>query len=149
MKQNFKRIIVALLVICFTITPINSVYAAKYIDNDIMPLYNNTDSVSGSFSINSTGLSTINYRFYGISGTTTKAIITTYIEKRTLGFFWTRVDIGTTDNEWIDTINSYNGSKKRTFQLSKNGTYRVNIKFKIYGSGGSADEITKVYEDSY
>ena len=149
MKANLKRIFVALLALCFTAITIAPVSASTADGNEIMPLYNNTESASGSFTISSTGLSTINYKYYGISGITTKAVITTYIQKKSLGLFWTRVDIGATDDEWVDTINSYSGSKKRTYQLSKTGKYRVTINFKIYGSGGSADEIPRTYEASY
>lgn len=149
MGKILKSIFAVLMVMCLFLVTFVPVSAATADGNEIMPLYNNTESASGSFSISSSGLATINYRYYGINGTTTKAVITTYIQKKTLGLFWTRVDIGTTDDEWVDTINSYTGSKKRTYQLSKTGKYRVTIKFKIYGSGGSADEITRTYEASY
>ena len=98
MKANLKRIFVALLALCFTAITIAPVSASTADGNEIMPLYNNTESASGSFTISSTGLSTINYKYYGISGITTKAVITTYIQKKSLGLFWTRVDIGATDD---------------------------------------------------
>lgn len=80
---------------------------------------------------------------------TTKVVITTYIEKKTLGLFWKRVDIGTANNEWVDTIYGIDYTKVRRFQLSAKGTYRVKIVFKVYGTGGAADEIPYEIKDTY
>lgn len=146
MKKELKRVMAIVMTMCLMIASFSTASADDY---EIMPLYNNTVSTLTNMSINSSGKMTITYKYTGISGTTTKAVITTYIEKRTLGIFWSRVDIGTTDDEWVDTISktSYTGS--RTYQLSSSGTYRVNVEYKIYGSGGSADTINYQGTDSY
>ena len=52
-------------------------------------------------------LLTIANQFQGIREKTTKGEITTYVEKRTLGFFWTRVDIGQPNNQWYDVVYDY------------------------------------------
>ncbi len=149
MKKQIKRMFVAILVLCLSIVPLCPVSAAIAEGNEIMPLYNNTSSASATMSINSSGKMTITYRYSGYSSITTKAVITTYIQKKTLGLFWTRVDIGQTNNEWVDTINDYKYTGTRTYQLSSSGTYRVTVVYKIYGSGGSADEIECQVTDSY
>lgn len=59
------------------------------------------------------------------------------------------MDIGTANDEWVDTINKSNYSGTRTYQLSSEGTYRVNVEYKIYGSGGSADVIPYTQTDTY
>lgn len=141
MKKHIRRIFVAILIVCLMIVPFYPVSAAVADGNGIMPCYNNVRSVDTVIGINSSGKLTINYSYSGSSSITTKAVITTYIQKKTLGLFWTRVDIGTTDNEWVDTINKYSYTGVRTYQLSSKGTYRVTAIYKIYGSGGSADEI--------
>ena len=149
MKKIIKRIFVAILILCLTIVPLSPVSAAVADGNEIMPYYNNVKSASTVISINSNGKLTITYSYSGSPSITTKAVITTYIEKKTLGLFWTRVDIGTTNDEWVDTINSYSYSGTRTYQLSSKGTYRVTTVYKIYGSGGAADEIECKAQDSY
>lgn len=149
MKKQIKRMFVAILVLCLSIVPLCPVSAAVASENEIMPCYNNTNSASATMSISDSGKMTINYRYTGYSGVTTKAVITTYIEKRTLGLFWTRVDNGQTDKQWVDTVNDYRYSGSRTYQLSSTGTYRVTINYKIYGSGGSADEIECQVKDTY
>lgn len=149
MRKQIKRIFVAFLILCLSVVPISPVSAAVADGNEIMPLYNNVSNASANLSINSSGKMTITYQYYGSSSVTTKAVITTYIEKKTLGLFWTRVDIGTTNDEWVDTRyeSSYNGS--RTYQLSSTGKYRVTVNYKIYGTGGAADEIECQSQASY
>lgn len=159
MYKNRKRILTGLLIVCMSIIPLNSVCAASkepshYIasdtlGNDIMPRYNNASSVDTQMSISSSGKMTINYCYEGFPSLTSKAVITTYIEKRTLGLFWNRVDIGQTDNQWVDTIAKYTYDGTRTYQLSSSGTYRVTVTYKIYGTGGSTDTITTEVKDSY
>jgi hypothetical protein len=104
--------------------------------------YNNTASADTSANVSGTGLLTISNRFTGFPSITTHAVITTYVEKRFLGLFWIRVDIGQTDNEWVDIIYDYTYVGGHTFQLTSTGTYRVTAVFNIYGSGGPPDVIT-------
>lgn len=148
-NNKIKRILATILVLCLSVVPFCSVSASAATQEEITPYYNNTASTTTTMSISSSGKMTIGYKYSGYSSITTKAVITTYIEKKTLGLFWTRVDIGTTNDEWVDTINDYRYSGSRTYQLSSSGTYRVTVVYKIYGSGGSADEIEYQAKDSY
>lgn len=149
MKKQLKRLLVMVLTLCLSIVSFCSVSAYAATQEEITPYYNNTASTTTTMSISSSGKMTIGYKYSGYSSITTKAVITTYIEKKTLGLFWKRVDIGTTNDEWVDTIKDYRYSGSRTYQLSSSGTYRVTVVYKIYGSGGSADEITYQEKDSY
>ena len=149
MKNHIKRIFVAILIFCLSVVPMSTVSAAVAEGSEIMPLFNNVSTVTANVSINNSGKMTISYKYIGSPSVTTKAVITTYIEKKTLGLFWTRVDIGTTNDEWVDTKyeSTYVGS--RTHQLSSTGTYRVTVIYKIYGTGGSADEVERQVTASY
>lgn len=159
MYKNKKRIGAFLLIICMSIIPFHSVGASgKTISsdvtsvtsaNEVMPRYNNVASVNTQMSINSSGKMSISYSYKGFPSSTTKAVITTYIEKRTLGLFWSKVDIGQPNNQWVDTFTEYSHTGTRTYQLSSSGTYRTTVTYKIYGSGGSADTITSELKDSY
>lgn len=115
----------------------------------VMPKFNNVLSVSNPVTISDSGILTVDNQYYGFEGTTTKAVITTYIEKKTLGLLWTRVDIGQTDNKWVDTVYGYENSVSHSFQLESTGTYRVVTTFVIYGTGGTADEIERITEKRY
>lgn len=149
MKKQLKRLLGIVLVLCLSIVPFCSVSASATTQEEITPYFNNTLSTTTSMNINSSGKMTISYKYSGYANVTTKAVITTYIEKKTLGLFWSRVDIGTTNDEWVDTVNDYRYTGSRTYQLSSSGTYRVTVVYKIYGSGGAADEIEYQAKDSY
>lgn len=149
MNQKFKRMLATVLVLCLSVVPFCSVSASAATQEEVTPYFNNTLSTTTAMNISSSGKMTISYQYSGYASITTKAVITTYIEKKTLGLFWTRVDIGTTEDQWVDTINDYRYTGSRSYQLSSSGTYRVTVVYKIYGSGGAADEIEYQSKDSY
>lgn len=113
------------------------------------PYYNNVVTTDSTASISSSGKLTVRNSYDGEDGVTTKAIITTYVEKKVLGLFWTRVDIGTTDDEWVDTIYDHVYTGSHSIQLSSEGTYRITVKYVVYGTGGAADEIDWEFEREY
>lgn len=104
---------------------------------------------SSTMAINSQGVMTITYQYSSDSSTTSKVEITTYVEKRTLGIFWTRVDIGTSDNQWTDTIYNYRYTSSRTYQLSDAGTYRTKVTYQFYNSSSLTDTIDCEDTDTY
>lgn len=99
--------------------------------------------------VSSSGLLTVTNQYQGISGKTTKGEITTYIEKKTWGLFWKRVDIGEPNNEWYDVIYNYVYAGDHTFQLPSKGTYRITVVYVISGSGGAPDTITRTIKKTY
>lgn len=147
MKTRIKIFFSTILSLCLILATVCPTTAAS--TGDVMPLYNNTSATATNMNINDNGLMTISYQYSGYPSKTTKAVITTYIEKRTLGIFWSRVDIGTDSDQWVDVINDYRYTGYRTFQLSAKGTYRVVVNYTIYGTGGAADVIPYEAKDSY
>lgn len=111
--------------------------------------YNNIVTATSASSISDNGLLTVTNIYQGIKGTTTKGEITTYVEKRTLGFFWTRVDIGQPNNQWLDVVYDYSYYGSHTFQLSSHGTYRITVIYVISGTGGDPDTITQTITKTY
>ena len=138
MKKHIKKGVTIILMFCLALVTMFSVSAES---PEITPFYNNTKSASVFAKVDKDGELTISYLFNGYDDRTTKVVITTYIEKKVLGLFWTRVDNGQPNEHRIDTIyiSEYYGS--RTFKLTSNGTYRVKATYVVYGSGGSADNI--------
>ena len=116
---------------------------------EITPRFNNVASITSIASISDSGKLTVSNSFSASASVFTKAVITTYVEKRTLGIFWTRVDIGQTNDEWVDTIytNIYTGN--HIHQLEKKGTYRITVEYVVYGTGGAADVVTREIEKTY
>ena len=111
--------------------------------------YNNTVMASSVASISESGLLTVANQYQGIRGKTTKGEITTYIEKKILGLFWTQVNIGEPNNQWIDVVYNYMYFGNHTFQLSSHGTYRITVVYVISGSGGDPDTITQRITKTY
>ena len=146
MKKSFLRRTLSIAVMfAILISSFSFIVNAE----EITPRYNNVASVMSVANISSTGKLTVTNQYSGSASLITKAVITTYVEKRTLGIFWTRVDIGQTNDEWVDTLYTsiYTGS--HTHQLEKTGTYRITVEYVIYGNGGAADVITKEIERTY
>ena len=152
-----KRATALLLIIITVFTALSlPAYASQLPEEDstvvvmtIDPRLNNGSSCSQIFTITSSGKATVSVDYAGISGVTTKVTSTVYLEKKTLWLFWTRVDIGTTDDEWVDSSTSVSGSFTHSKQLSSTGTYRAVFVVKMYGSGGATDTIEKNIEKKY
>ena len=111
----------------------------------IMPLalqYINVDSVSLTFYISDDGFANIQYTV-SVSGKD-DITVKTYIEKNYLSLFWTRVDIGTEDNKWIDNPDKRFYIGNHGAQLIESGLYRATVEI-ISGS----DKIVKRAEFRY
>lgn len=111
--------------------------------------YNNTVSTSSYAAISSAGKLTVDVSYNGIPGVTTKGVITTYVERRVLGIFWSKVNIGQPNNEWVDTSYNYYYATSHSHQLTKTGTYRITVNYKISGTGGATDNIDYQVTRSY
>ncbi len=81
-RTKLKSTIVTILTLCLLLVPFGTVSASATQTEEIMPLYNNTSSTISAMSINDSGTMTISYRYSGYPSVTTKAVITTYIEKK-------------------------------------------------------------------
>lgn len=146
MRKNItKRVVCIAIALVIAMSSFSAFAAAQVIE----PYFNNAVDVSNHASVSSTGKLTITNRCAADASVFGKAIITTYVEKKVLGLFWSRVDIGQNNNKWIDVIyeNVYTGF--HYFQLSDKGTYKVTTEFVVYGSGGPADTITRTATTQY
>ena len=92
MNKQIKRFLACVLIVSLSIISLTPVSAAKAFSGTVAPFYNNVASATATININSSGNLTIGYKYSGYSSVTTKAVITTYIEKKTLGLFWKRAD---------------------------------------------------------
>lgn len=117
--------------------------------SEIVLMSNNYSITSTTFTISSGGKATVSVGYTGYKGITTHAKITTYVERKSLGLFWTRVDIGTSNNEWIDNPKEYQFSTSHSVVLSKTGQYRTVVIYTIYGFGGAADVVSRTIEKTY
>lgn len=137
MKSQIKKITALLLLLTISMTlfilPVNAEEPtrSKYYDSVI--------TTAGVYS----GVLKIHNEYTVASNTGfTSAEIHTYVERRTLGLFWVKVDNGQPNKTWVDTSTSHNYSKNYSLSLPQTGTYRVTAEYTFYGSSGS-ESITK------
>lgn len=109
---------------------------------------NAISSVTSTVNIDTDGEISIIYRNVAHPAIVEKVVIKTYIEKKTF-FSWERINIGTINNEWIDTINHgiYTGS--RSYPLSIPGIYRTTIIYLFYDSNGFLISTKFQLEDTF
>ena len=104
--------------------------------------YNNTTFTNLTCSVSSAGVLSANMTVTGIKGTTSGIAVELYVQKRILGLFWKKVDIGCPNNIWTDSTTSTTYSHVFTHTLTSTGTYRVTVTYTVSGSGGADDVIT-------
>lgn len=132
-----RRIVIILLVVCMAM--LGSVPTGA---DEPAPYLNNTATMDMVFTITDSGKACVSYDLLAYQEYFLSATIVTYIEKRVLGLFWTRVDIGMPDNQWSDFTSLWHYTKGHTVQLSSKGTYRATVTFIVRGTGGPNDEVT-------
>lgn len=102
------------------------------------------------FDITPTGYAEWLVNYAGNSTSFTNITVETYIQKRSLGFIWTKVDNGEPNKTWVETSTSNEGLFCRGMQLDSTGTYRAVIKITFSGTGAAddvlEDRVEAVYE---
>lgn len=115
----------------------------------IAPYFDSTAAVKLWGGISSTGVLTVNYSCTGFQGVTEKIVIRTYVEKKVAGLFWSRVDIGGSNNEWVFVSTSSSYSTTKSVTVPSKGTYRVTATFAVYSNDGDTETIQKSFEATY
>ena len=150
-----KKIFSLFLVLCTLISvPAMSEFtcsaaSAEEANVFVEPRFNNVASTTTSFAINDTGRATVSVVYTGIQGVTTRVMCKMYLEKKVLGLFWTRVDLGNTNDEWIDTSTEVVDMFSHSVQLSSTGTYRAYFNIVVGGTNGGSDVVEKTIERKY
>lgn len=133
MKRLLKKSTALLCACVLSLLCIFPVYAAQPEENIAVPatvafaLVEVSAQISDSLTLSTMSAFSVN------NSNVTRVVITTYVEKRSLLLLWKRVDLGTTNDQWVDTYyNSTYNSAGHSFQLSSSGTYRVTSVFQAY-----------------
>lgn len=141
MKKTLSVFLV--LTLCFSV--LSSPAFAIEKSNVIMPRYTNITVAEVTMAINNSGLATIRSSCTGIPGTTWIRA-QTYLEKKVNGV-WTRVDIISTDDQWVTTINTRVFSVTKTHQLTSRGEYRAVTTFTV--TAGTSEKTTVMFYATY
>lgn len=143
MKPNIKKIVALCLFLIISMTlfilPVNADGPTK------SKYYNTVVTTAGVYS----GILKI-HNEYTVSSTMgfTRAEVHTYVERKTLGLFWVKVDNGQTDKTWVDISTALTHGKNYSLTLTQTGTYRVTAEYTFYGSNG-AESITRQQTVTY
>lgn len=131
------------LILCFSVL---SAPASAAGENDpITPRHTNATMAKVVLAIDDSGFATINSSCTAIPSTTWIRA-TTYLEKKVNGT-WTRVDILSTDDQWVTTINTRVFSVTKTHQLTSRGTYRAVTTFTV--TAETSETITVMFQATY
>lgn len=113
----------------------------------LMPLFDNCDYCDLSFIINN-GEAYIGIDYDGQS-TFLFIRISVQIQKKTLGLFWTTVDISEPNNTWVAYSYITTNYISNTFTLTETGTYRAVIDIEFHGTDGTIDYINDKIQRVY
>ena len=138
MKKNLKQwaaLALTLLLVGTAVVPA----CASPAEGEIMPRLNTNIDANCMSNLPDTGILTVT-NTYGVNDSRiTQVVVTTYVEKRSLLVIWNRVDIGTTNNEWVDYGSNGDFVKTHTAQMPGSGTYRVTATFEVYSGSTLLD----------
>lgn len=129
--KKFLSCLTALL-ICCSFGSISLSAASIPNDNVASPCYVYTDQITTVFGI-SDGEASCTTTIYGIPGTTTKIVVTQYLEKKN-GNSWNEV------THWTDTFNSWWCNFTNSYTITGSGTYRLRSEAKVY-SGSKYENV--------
>ncbi|MCM1530190.1 MAG: hypothetical protein NC093_09380 [Alistipes sp.] len=131
--------IVSIFMACLVFCSVGGVTASAAVPPDnggiVSPCYLYTDRASSYLTI-SGGTASCKSTIYGISGTTTKIVVTQILQKKD-GNSWTEV------TSWNKTFNNWYCSYPNSHSLTNKGTYRVKTVAKVYK--GTAYETVTTY----
>ena len=148
MKKKMKKCASLLLTLLLVWTALVPAYAASA-ESEITPRLNTNINATCIPNVSSSGLLTVT-NTYGVNDSrVTQVVVTTYVEKRSLLVIWNRVDIGTTNDEWVDYGENGYFSKTHTAQMPESGTYRVTATFDVYSGSTLLDSNSVTCKLSY
>ena len=140
MRKRIEKIFTVIFAVCMFISCNTfSVNSAQEQNVKFVDIYNS----SLTFYVSDNGVATLTYTVSGRADSG-KIIIKSYIDRKTLGVFWSRIKLSDGSSEWTDTSTGVYTSNTHTLSVSKDGTYRATIV--IYVDGES---ITKTAEFEY
>lgn len=147
MKKAITLLLLSILIISSLSIPIMA--AAMTSDNEILPRWNNTNTCKTNFTITESGTAQVLVQYQGIPDVTTNVETRVQLEKKVLGLFWSKVDIGEPNDEWIVISSNINDTIVHTTHLNKKGTYRAVFEVTFSGSNGPDDVVEIKTEAKY
>jgi len=95
------------------------------------------------------GNATVTSRYTGVSGSTEQVEVQTCIQKKVLGLFWVKAEIGQSGNTWSDASTDVCETFYHSVPLDSAGTYRAVAAFTFSGSIGRKDTVRCISTCTY
>lgn len=118
-------------------------------EKNVTPRFTNCNYCNFIFQVLDPGEAHVSVRYSAKADVFTQAKLTVKIQKKFLGLFWTTVDIGTTNDEWVAYSTDINGQFYNYFNVDGTGTYRAVFCVEMYGTSGVVDTIEDTIEYKY
>ncbi len=144
-RKIINSLVAALLLVVISIGSVIPAYASE---PDIMPVLDNCNHCILDFYIVN-GVATVGVDYSGTSDSFTYMKLSVKLQKKTLGFIWTTVDIGLTNDTWTMLTETREGYILKNFNVSKKGTYRAVFDIEFHGNNGLVDEINEKIQYTY
>ncbi len=145
--------IISLILICILLISCPITAYASEISNEqqmlVTPRFSNCSKCVVTFTVSDPNTAYVGVTYNAYSDTFVQAKVTVQIQKKFLGLFWRTVDIGYSNNEWVDYSSAVNGYFYNSFTIDGTGTYRANFVVEIKGKDGSVDVIEDSIERRY
>ena len=149
MKKQIRKItkllltstLVVVLLLCSTL----GVFAES--KSEITPFYVNANDVYFKLIVSNAG-ATFEVNYKGNSSFA-RAELSVKLQKKTLGIFWSTVDIPGSDDIWKGSSTLQTCTFFDTLPIDGTGTYRAVFTLNIYGTDGTVEEIEEKVEYKY
>lgn len=115
----------------------------------ISPRFTNCNVCDFAFQVLDPGEAHVAVTYSAKADVFVQAKLTVKIQKKFLGIFWKDVDIGLTDNEWIEYSYDIRGQFYNYFPADGTGLYRAVIRLEVHGTTGVSDIIEDTIEFRY
>ncbi len=145
-----KRILTLFLILSMLVVTVMSGFTISASDeNGISPRFTNCNRCDFTFAILEPGEAHVLVTYYAKTDVFVQAKLTVKIQKKFLGLFWRDVDIGMTDNKWIEYSYDVDGQFYNYFPADGTGTYRAVFLLEMHGTTGVSDTIEETLEYNY
>lgn len=143
MKKKLKKLFAMVLTGLVVLSAVTGPAYAAQPQPDVSPLYAVPISVDCGSSIDDDNVLYTTAAYDIGNAEYTRIKITIYVEKRSLLVLWNRVDIGQTNNQWVDYCYGWHNDVDHFAQMPSSGTYRVTTTFEVLNGSEVVETITK------
>lgn len=143
MRKKMKKLFAMALTCLVVLSAVTGPACAAQPQPDVSPLYAVPIVVDCVSSIDDDNVLYTTAAYDIGNAEYTRIKITIYVEKRSLLVLWNRVDIGQTNNQWVDYCYGWTNDVEHFAQMPSSGTYRITTTFEVLNGSEVVETITK------